>query len=216
MNASLVIRDYRQCAEKPGTSKSSAVKNKLREDMELAMEGEDHSLGDHENTKKISNVLAIKTVDSAMRLGIDRELTEFVCDVTLKPLALSEQEYLVSNDDLDSEFHREDVSYRACIYNSVTDQTRFSLPVEVVDHDALFIFSDQGSVGWVGWIYLFLELHLMGFFHWDICHHWWNELCNAMKKSGNWCFIVELIVVLNLCSGPWSGCAWFHTISKGI
>lgn len=212
----MVIRDYKRCRDRPGTQQPEQVKNNLRVEMEKFMDSKPNTLGDEAGTAKISNVLTIKALDSAMRLGVGRSVKDFQLETLLTPLGEKDKLYLVKDEDLDEDNRREGVSQRACIVNEGTDQTRYALPAETVEQDALFLFSDQGSVGWVGWIFMYSVLGIFGFFHWDICHYWWNGYCNAMKQSGNWFFILELIIVLNLCSGPWAGAAWFHTISQGI
>jgi hypothetical protein len=204
-----VIRDYRKCAEKPGASTTVASKNDLRAEMEKFMVGESHKVNSGSETHRLSNIICLKALDHALEQGIGRTLPEFFCESKLRPLTKIEKRYGVENDDLELEFVRDGCTRRSCIENTSTNTTRYELPVEIIDTDSLFIFSDQGSTGWVAWIFVYVQLNMMGFPMFDVCHHTWNELCNGLKAGGNWFFILELIVVLNLCSGPFSGSAWF-------
>ena len=89
-----------------------------------------------------------------MSIGGGRGVKDIQLEARLTPVGVKEKVYLEKNEDLDEDSHREGVSQRACIFNEGRDQTRYALPAETVEEDALFLFSDQGSVGWVGWIFM--------------------------------------------------------------
>jgi hypothetical protein len=179
------------------------------------MENQKHTLLDKASTHRLPNILVLKALDHALRGGVNRCLQQFVLDAPLKALTRGERRYRVWNAALPAQYHREGSLGRACI-QSEDGSTRFELQKSTLRQDALFIFSDQGSVGWVGYAYLFLQMRVFGFYHWDICHHIHNQVENSIKKAHQWFLITELIVCLNLCMGPWSGAAWFQTMAQGM
>ena len=165
---------------------------------------------------RVSNNIVLKAIDKALRAGINRNLGEFLPGWRLRPCKADEMRYLCKNEDLPMEKRRPDTIGRVSVVHKSTGLTRLELPNEIITHDSLYIWSDQGSVGWVGYQYLFLWLGLMGFCFWDICHYVCNQIENGLKKAGCWFLVQELILVMNLVMGPYNGAAWFHTVKGSM
>ena len=216
-NLGKAIRDYRKCTKRPGEAKSVEMVELQRVEMEKFMAGyKDHKLASLDSPPKVANMLNLRALDHGMMVTLRRGLADFVLRLPIKGPRRDEERYAAENEDLPAQFRREGACRRCCLEDKVTGATRFELPAEVLAQDSLFIFSDQGSAGWPGYLYLFTWIDVMGFVFYDVCHHVVNEIENALKAAQCWFFVRELILVLNLVLGPFSGAAWFHTVAKGL
>lgn len=166
----------------------------------------------------MANALGVKALDHALRKGCGRSLADFIPQTALTPLKQTETRYLVLNSDLPKAYQKAECIGRSCVVDEATGDRRLEVPAEMLSEPSLHLRSDQGSMGWVGNNCLFAEGQsvLSGTSIWDPCHYLANQLSNAIKAAGLWFSVCELVVVLNLCQGPWMGSAWFQTAKDAM
>ena len=74
----------------------------------------------------------------------------------------------------------------------------------------LNLVMDQGLVGVAATAFLQNQLHLSLHAQWGTSHRCWNDCKGALKDSGNWGFILLLVVLLNSNHGPWASPAFWE------
>ena len=79
----MVIQDYTKSAKNLEKKQPEDLKNALREQVALFMESQKNNVADDTRTTRIPNVTTIQSLDTAMQLGIGRDLAEFSSDVRL-------------------------------------------------------------------------------------------------------------------------------------
>lgn len=57
-------------------------------------------------------------------------------------------------------------------------------------------------------------LHLAIEFVYDFAHRSNNDIMDALVKSGLWTVYLMSIVIFNISFGPYSSCAWFHSLGQ--
>ena len=72
----------------------------------------------------------------------------------------------------------------------------------------LHITSDQGSIGWPSWYFLYCHKKLNGSFTWDYSHRFWNSARDAVSKAGSRLLTLTVTIVMNLTAGPFQSHAF--------
>ena len=142
------LRDYKATARKPVATRE--FKNVQRAEMEAFTSLADEAAPLVHKDERVSNYHALRALDTSMQGGLNWKLSDFKSDGEVAALVPSEEIYLVENSDLPAEYRREGCRSRAVIEDASTGVTRFAVPNESIDQDALYIFSGQGSAAWHG------------------------------------------------------------------
>ena len=83
--------------------------------MEAFVAGEDKVQQCGEDGYRVSNLLAIKALDHALKVGCNRNLAQNINPCPLRHFGPQEERYGVNIEDLPPEYHREGAVRRSCI-----------------------------------------------------------------------------------------------------
>lgn len=168
------LRDWKVAETKPGASPDVETKTSLRAEMEKLVDGQPTQFGAIEKSKNIANILVLRAIDTALRWGINHTLASFRTETKLQPLPFGQVRKFLDIAELDDSLRRPDTKRRAFLMSSDGSRCEEILD-SMLSAGALHLRADQGSVGWCGYQYLFLEMPVDGTFNYDPPHRVHNE-----------------------------------------
>lgn len=137
-------------------------------------------------------------------------LASFVTECPLQPLNAGQSRHMLQRGEIPDWAFEKGQLQRACIEEASGDRV-----LELRGFDmcrVLHVCSDQGSIGWPTWYYLFTRRNLFGTFSWDPHHRTWGDVKNAIKASDLFVHLLTAVMVYNISSGPWDGAAFFSDL----
>lgn len=121
-----VLRDYRQCEEKPGNAVDADAKRARRAEIaQFLTKG--HQNPPLERAKRLGNKLSILAMDHALQIACDVGLAHYLSERPIRPLGLEEERYYVAASDLPAELISLGQSRRACVLDKKQKKTRLEL-----------------------------------------------------------------------------------------
>lgn len=172
-----------------------------------------------EKPRRVANMYQLLCLDHGLQSGLGLNLDQFRPRRRAVPLAPNETRVFLPESEVVPGGCPD--RRRSCIVDQTTGDGALELPRwpggdgddARIDRDLLVVI-DQGSVGFQGTFFLFQHLGLSGYAFFDPWHRAWNDLSASLRSSGFWPIILELIVVLNHRSGPFSGSAFYQVIRE--
>lgn len=182
------MRDWKVTEKKPTIALDVPAKSVLRVEMEKLVEGQPNQLGCLEKAEKVANLLVLRAIDTALRWGVNKTLVAFRLEVKLRPLLSGQVRKFVAVEELSESQRRPGATHRAFL-QVPGEEWAEEIPDSMLEVDVIHVRTDQGSVGWAAYQYLFLEMPINGTFSYDPPHHvhneaWWRNFVRVCLPTG--------------------------------
>ena len=160
--------------------------------------------------QRVANMHYVKALDHTLWQAVKVTLRAFAPSSFPTALRRTEARFFVPDRTIQAqkgvtEFEAD--TWRLCVKDDTRGQKRWlEMPSSASGaRPQLHLCLGEGSVGFpcVQWLY-FQPLIRGGTFHADPCHRVMNNLTNALKMSGVWIVLSEVMVAMDLPCRPWN------------
>ena len=163
------------------------------------------------------NVSYLYALDNGLQFGLNINLSTFIAPTPVSLyLSGGQRRYYVDSTSVPSKF-KSIVKKRACIEDKEQGKRWIEVPRRVTPTGALampllVLVADKGPKNWTALQYLSSETSLRCVVFPDCFHEDWNALKRALHAENLFALVLERILLHNLPSGPWEGCAAYQGI----
>ena len=166
-------------------------------------------------TKKLANKSYIRCLDHALLCGTGLTLQSFMVADPPARLQPGEVRYPCSMADLPSEIQAicPGRVYKVCVQSADKKTTKFECS-SGADRLLLQVCSDQGSVGWPSWYFLYFYLQVRGWFWADPAHRRNDNHLNSYGAAQISWVKNEMLLLVSLGSAPFKGCGHYGVYSE--